>query len=548
VRLRLPSPNRQVSEPSQTLLRETPLWRRLEWHFADVRHSDLRDLFEGDPSRGERLAGEAAGLYFDYSKNLLTDETLELLRKLAVEHGVRERVSDLFRSARAGGAGDRNALHLAFRMEHSKTQPQLERMNALADEIATGAWVGATGRRIRAVVNICVGGGHLGSALVWEALHPRAATGLDCRFVSNVDPDELAAALSGLEPAETLFVTLHSGPGVEQTAVNTAAARSWLRASLGPKAGLDRHLLAVGLDVTRTSSALEIPGENVVSVWGAEDGLTTASSPAGLAVCIALGPAVYRELLAGFRALDEHFASSPLGGNLPAIAGLIAVWYRNFHAATSRAVVPYSRALRLLPDYVRYLTVALTGTSIDSAGTPVDVGTGPVVWGGTGTETEHVFSELLHQGTTLVPVDLIGVARHGSDDGGPRDVLAASLLAQAEALAFGEDMEELEDLGVSPEVSRDHERSGNRPSSVVLMRELDPRTLGALLAFYEHSALTQAAIWELAPFRPRRSGREEELASRLLPELAANWKHELMHDSSTNALIRRYRRFRDARD
>jgi glucose-6-phosphate isomerase len=539
-----------VSEPSQTLLRETPPWRRLEWHFADVRHSNLRDLFEGDPSRGERLVAEAAGLYFDYSKNLLTDETLELLRKLAAERGLRERVSDHFRAARGGTTEGRPALHLAFRLPDSTRQSntELRRMSALAEDVVTGAWVGATGRRIRAVVNIGVGGGHLGPALAWEALCPRARTGLDCRFVSNVDPQELAAALDGLEPGETLFVVVLSARGAEQTVANAHAARSWLRASLGPTAPLDRHLLAAAPDVARASSILEVPEENVFRTWGPENGLASVSSPAGLSACVALGPDVYRELLAGFRALDEHFASSPLGGNLPAIAGLIAVWYRNFMGATSRAVVPYSRNLRLLPSYVQYLTAELTGTSVDASGKPVEVDTGPVVWGGAGTDAAHGLLEFVQDGTTLTPVDLVGVARPAGGEATRHDLLAANLLAQAEALAFGERTEDRDGLEVPLEAGPERARSGNRPSSVLLARELDPRTLGALLAFYEHSALTQAAIWELAPFRERGPSRVDERVSRLVPELAAGWKHELMHDSSTNALIRRYRRLRDARD
>ena len=532
-----------MPDPSPTLLRETSLWRRLEWHFADVRHSHLFDLFAGDPSRGERLAAEAAGLYFDYSKNLLTDETLELLRKLAVERRLRERVSELFEAAR--DTGERRALHLAFR--RAQGHPELDRMTTLADEIGTGAWVGATGRRIRAVVNIGAGGGHLGPALAWEALRPRAATWVDCRFISSVDPRELASGLDGLEPAETLVV-LHSDRSVDETALNTQAARSWLRASLGPKARLERHLLAVAGDVPLTSSALEIPPENVFDVWGLEDGLTSISSPAGLSACIALGPEIYRELLVGCRALDEHFASSPLGGNLPAIAGLIAVWYRNFQGAASRAIVPYSSALRLLPAYVQHLTIELTGTNVDASGHPVEVDTGPVVWGGIGPDVQHGLFNLLRHGTTLNPVDLIGVARSAGDDGGRHDLLAANLLAQAETLAFGEKVEEPEDPRELKDDALQPTRSGNRPSSVLLMRELDPRTLGALLAFYEHSVFTQAAIWELAPFREHGSRGEDELAGRLLPELGAGWKHELMHDSSTNALVRRYRRLRDAPD
>jgi glucose-6-phosphate isomerase len=540
-------------------LRETSSWRRLEWHHADVRHLHLRDLFAGDPGRGERMAAEAAGIYLDYSKHRLTDETLELLRKLAAERALQERIRAMFRGDRVNISEDRPALHVALRMPRSRSlvvdgedvvkqvHAELDRMYALAELIRSGAWRGASGRPVRAVVNIGIGGSDLGPAMAYEALRPHTAGDLVFRFVSNVDPADLGRAIEDLDPAETLFVVVSKTMTTLETRTNARAAQAWLRTALGDDVALGRHFLAVAAQ-PEVASGLGIPPENVFRMWDWVGGRTSLCSAVGLSTCVALGPEGFRELLDGFYAMDEHFLGTPLGGNLPAIAGLISVWYRNFMGAQSAAVVPYSEALRLLPAYLQQLTMESNGKSVKADGEPVEVDTGAVTWGGAGTNVQHAFFQLLHQGTILCPVDLIGLARPTEGDRDRHDLLAANLFAQAEALAFGRTAEELEDAGAPEETIPHRVMPGDRPTSVLLARELRPSTLGALIAFYEHSVFTQAAIWEIDPFDQWGVELGKELASRLAPELARDWKHELMHDSSTNALVRRYRSLRDARD
>ena len=538
-----------MAERVRTPLRETSAWRRLEWHRADVRHAELRDLFEGDPTRGERLAAEAAGLYLDYSKHLLTDETLELLRKLAAERRLRERASAL---ARGDAADDPQAVrHVALRVPRSRSvfvdgvdvvreaHEALDRMYEIADHVRSGSWVGATGKRIRAVVEVGTAGPQLACALAYEALCARHEHELVCRFVSNLDPAALAAALEGLDPEETLLVVVARDLDEPAPLVNAEAARAWLGASLGEGA-LERHLLVATARVERAST-LGVGPESVLRLPPWLDDARSLPSAAGFSVCLALGPEGFRELVDGFHALDEHFGKTPLGGNLPAIAGLIAVWYRYFAGVETSAVVPYGEQLRLLPTVVRNLAAGAAGTGVR------EVETAPLVWGGAGTSAQDTFLRLLHRGGLLCPVDFVAAARSGVEGRERHDLLAANALAQAEALAFGQGGEELEDAGLALEGPPDGMLPGNRPSSVLLTGSLTPATLGALLAFYEHSVFTQAAIGEVDVFAPNRVAHAEELAARIAPELDPGWKRELMHDSSTNALVRRYRRFRDDR-
>ena len=543
-----------MSEP----LRETSAWRRLEWHYADVRHSHLRDLFAGDPARGERLTAEAAGLYIDYSKHLLTDETLEVLRKLAQERRLQDQVRAMFRGERVNVSENRPALHVALRMPASRSlvvdgvdvvkevHAELDRMNDLAGSVRSGDWTGATGKRIRAVVNIGIGGSDLGPAMAYEALRSYTTPEIEFRYVSNVDPADLAGAVRGLDPAETLFVVVSKTMTTLETLTNARAAQDWARAALGDEAKLERHFVGVAAHPD-AASGLGIPPSSVFRMWDWVGGRTSLCSAVGLSTLIALGQEGFRELLDGFHAMDEHFLRTPLGGNLPAIAGLLAVWYRDFFGAQTTAVVPYSQALRLLPAYLQQLTMESNGKSVTSIGEPVEAGTGAVTWGGAGTNTQHAVFQLLHQGTVLCPVDLIGFA-HPSDPVGEsdrHDLLAANLLAQAEALAFGRNEEELEAAGAAEETIPHRVMPGNRPTSVILADRLRPSTLGALVALYEHSVFTQAAIWGIDPFDQWGVELGKELASRIAPELAPGWKHELLHDSSTNALIQRYRRLRD---
>jgi glucose-6-phosphate isomerase len=539
-------------------LTETAVWRRLQWHHAEVEPLHLRDLFDSDPTRGERLTAEAAGIYLDYSKQRVTDDTLQLLRKLATERGLSEKVHAMFRGRPVNVSEGRPALHVALRMPRSRSlvvdgvdvvkevHEELDRMSAFAEQVRSGTWVGATGRRIRAVVNIGIGGSDLGPAMAYEALESYATAELAVRFVSNVDPDDLAAATRDLDPAETLFVVVSKTMSTLETIENARAAREWLLAALGSTADLTAHFVGVAVE-PEAGERIGVPPENMFRIWDWVGGRTSLCSAVGLSLLVALGDGHFRTLLAGFHAMDGHFATAALGGNLPAICGLLSVWYRNFMGAETIGVVPYSHALRMLPAYLQQLWMESNGKSVSTAGEPVEVDTGSVLWGGPGTNTQHAVFQLLHQGTVLLPVDLIGFARPSQEAARRHDLLAANLFAQAEALAFGRTREELEAAGAPEDTIPHRVLPGNRPSSVLLAERLTPATLGALVALYEHSVFTQAAIWDINPFDQWGVELGKELASRIAPELATDWKHELLHDSSTNALIRRYRMPRNGR-
>jgi len=539
-------------------LTETAVWRRLQWHHAEVAPLHLRDLFDSDPTRGERMTAEAAGLYLDYSKHRMTDDTLQLLRKLATERELAEKVQAMFRGRIVNTSEGRPALHVALRMPRSRSlvvdgvdvvkevHEELDRMSAFAEQVRSGQWLGATGRPICAIVNVGIGGSDLGPAMAYEALESYAMPEVAVRFVSNVDPDDLAGATRDLDPAETLFVVVSKTMSTLETIENARAAREWLGAALGSGADLTSHFVGVAAK-PEAGDRIGVPPANVFRMWDWVGGRTSLCSAVGLSVLVALGDQHFRALLGGFHAMDDHFATAALGGNLPAICGLLSVWYRNFMGAETTAVVPYSHALRMLPSYLQQLWMESNGKSVTIAGQPVDVDSGSVLWGGPGTNTQHAVFQLIHQGTVLVPVDLIGFARPSEGPAGRHDLLAANLFAQAEALAFGRTDDELEEAGAPEETIPHRMMPGNRPSSVLLAERLTPATLGALVALYEHSVFTQAAIWEINPFDQWGVELGKELASRIAPELAADWKHELLHDSSTNALIRRYRMLRDGR-
>jgi glucose-6-phosphate isomerase len=543
-----------MADPSASL-RESAAWRRLEWHANEVRDVHLRELFEGDLGRGERMSAEAAGLHLDYSKHLVTDDTLQLLRRLAVERDLEGRIRAMFRGERVNVSESRAALHVALRMPRSRSlvfdgvdvvrevHDELDRMAALAERIRGGEWAGATGRPIRAVVNIGIGGSDLGPAMVYEALRADAAPALALRFVSNVDPADLTRALADLEPAETLFVVVSKTMTTLETIENAKAARAWLEAALGGE-GLERHFVGVAADV-EAGAKIGLPPENMLRIWDWVGGRTSLTSAVGFSLVVGLGPDVFRDLLDGFHALDEHFSKAALGGNLPAIAGLLAVWYRGFFGAETTAVFPYSHALRLLPAYLQQLWMESNGKSVTATGELVELDTGSVLWGGAGTNAQHAVFQLLHQGTVLAPADLIGFAQAPEGLQERHDLLAANLLAQAEALAFGRTEDELRRAGAAEETIPHRVMPGSRPTSVILAERLDARTLGSLVALYEHSVFTQAAIWGIDPFDQWGVELGKELAARLAPELASGWKHELLHDSSTNALVRRYRALRD---
>jgi glucose-6-phosphate isomerase len=536
-------------------LHEAAVWRRLQWHFREVCEFHLRELFEGDPGRGERMTAEAAGLFLDYSKHRLTDDTLQLLRRLATDRGLEAQVQSMFRGEKVNVSEGRAALHVALRMPRSRSlvvdgvdvvkdvHEELDRMAAFAERIRKGEWAGATGRPIRSVVNVGIGGSDLGPAMVYEALRPYASEDVSLRFVSNVDPVNLGRALVGVDPAETLFVVVSKTMSTLETIENAKAARAWLEAALGSK-GIERHFVGAAANVD-AGTKIGIPSENMLRFWEWVGGRTSLCSAAGFSLVVALGPDGFRALLDGFHAMDEHFSSAALGGNLPAIAGLLAVWYRNFYGVETQAVFPYSHALRLLPAYLQQLWMESNGKSVTMLGEPVDEGTAAVLWGGEGTNAQHAVFQLLHQGTVLVPADLIGFARATEGSQERHDLLAANLFAQAEALAFGRTEDELREAGAPEETIPHRVMPGNRPTSAILAERLDPPILGALIALYEHSVFTQAAVWGIDPFDQWGVELGKELAARIVPELAPDWRRELFHDSSTNALIRRYRALRD---
>ena len=539
-------------------LRESAVWRRLASHYAEIRDLQLRDLFESDPGRGERMTLEAGGLYLDYSKHRVTSDTLQLLRELAAERGFEERTQAMFRGEAVNVSEGRSALHVALRMPSSRSlivggvdvvkevHEELDRLTAFTEAVRSGEWVGATGSRIRAVVNIGIGGSDLGPAMTCEALRPYATKEIQVRFVSNVDPADLEEAVRHLDPAETLFVVVSKTMSTLETMANARAAREWAAAALGDE-GAQRHFAGVAANA-EAGAKVGIPPERVFRLWDWVGGRTSLCSAVGLSVVIAVGSEKFRELLAGFHAVDEHFSNAPLDENLPALCGLLSFWYRNFFEAQSTAVFPYSHQLRLLPAYLQQLWMESNGKRVAATGEPIEVDTGSVLWGGEGTNAQHAVFQLLHQGTVLCPADLIGFARPSEAPGDRHDLLAANLFAQSEALAFGRTAEELEDAGVPPQAIPHRVMPGNRPTSVILAEQLTPASLGALVALYEHSVFTQAAIWGIDPFDQWGVELGKELAAKIAPELEPGSAGELQHDSSTNALIGRYKTLRASSD
>jgi glucose-6-phosphate isomerase len=539
----------QASTPS---LRERPAWRALEAHRAELGATHLRDQFAADPARAERLAVEAAGLFLDYSKNRLTDETVGLLVRLAEEVGLRERIEAMFSGDRINVTEDRAVLHTALRAPRDArilvdgvdivpgVHEVLDRMAAFADQVRGGAWTGFTGRPIRNVVNIGIGGSDLGPVMAYEALRAHASRDLVFRFVSNVDGTDLAEATRDLDPAETLFIVSSKTFTTIETMTNAASARRWLLANLGDEAAVARHFVAVSTNAAKVA-AFGIDTANMFGFWDWVGGRYSMDSAIGLSTMIAVGPHGFREMLAGFHEMDEHFRTAPLERNLPALLGLITVWYADFFDAGTVAVLPYDQYLKRFPAYLQQLTMESNGKSVTLDGRRVDYATGPIVWGEPGTNGQHSFYQLLHQGTHLVPVDFIGFLETLNPVGDHHDLLTANLLAQAEALAFGKTADEVRAEGTPEWLVPHRVFEGNRPSNMILARRLTPATLGRLIALYEHSVFTQGVVWEIDSFDQWGVELGKVLASRVAAELQAADGPPLVHDSSTNALITRFR-------
>ncbi|HEX6885325.1 MAG TPA: glucose-6-phosphate isomerase [Planctomycetota bacterium] len=539
--------------PPALPLAEKAAWRALEAHARTLRGAHLRALFAADPGRGERLAAEAAGLFLDYSKNRVTDETLRLLVQLARECDLPGRIAAMFRGERINVTEDRAVLHVALRapreaeivVDGKNVVPEvhavLERMEAFAERVRSGEWRGHTGKRIRNVVNVGIGGSDLGPVMAYEALRHYSERGLCLRFVSNVDGLDFVEATRDLDPAETLFIVASKTFTTLETMTNAESARAWVLAGLGGDArAVARHFVAVSTSAAKVA-AFGIDTANMFGFWDWVGGRYSMTSAIGLSTLLAIGPAHFRALLAGFRAMDEHYRAAPLERNLPALLGLLSVWNVNFLGAHTLAVLPYENYLKRFPAYLQQLTMESNGKRVTLDGRPVGCDTGPVYWGEPGTNGQHSFYQLIHQGTRLIPCDFIAFARPLVPLGRHHDMLVANAIAQAEALAFGKTAEEVRAEGTAERLVPHRVFEGNRPSSTILAERLTPQTLGALVALYEHCVFTQGAIWDVNPFDQWGVELGKVLALKVLGELESAAEPALAHDGSTNALIRRYR-------
>jgi len=549
-----------VSGPAQggrPALTSLLAWRTLEEHSAKVARLHLRFLFGADAHRGERMTAEGAGLFLDYSKQRVTAETLGLLAALARECGLRERIDAMFRGGRINVTEDRPVLHVALRAPRGaaiavggenvvpRVHDVLDRMARFADRVRGGEWTGHSGRRIRNVVNIGIGGSDLGPVMACEALRHYADRALRLRFVSNVDGTDFAEATADLDPAETLFIVSSKTFTTQETMTNAQSARAWLLAGLGgDPAAVARHFVAVSTNAAEVAK-FGIDTRNMFEFWDWVGGRYSMMSAIGLSTMIAVGPAAFRALLDGAHAMDEHFRTAPFEANLPALMGLLTVWNSNFLGAATTAVLPYDQYLRRFPAYLQQLAMESNGKRVTLEGQEVGYDTGPIVWGEPGTNGQHSFYQLLHQGTRLVPCDFIAFAESLNPLGRHHDLLAANVFAQAEALAFGKTADEVRAEGTQEALVPHRTFEGNRPSNVILAPMLTPATLGALIALYEHSVFTQGVIWDLDSFDQWGVELGKVLAQRIIPELESEAEPTLGHDSSTNNMIRRYRKLRD---
>jgi glucose-6-phosphate isomerase len=538
-------------------LRGMQAWSALTEHYAKIRDVHLRDLFASDPDRGERMTAEGPGLYLDYSKNRITDETVALLTDLAVESGLPERIDAMFSGERINTTENRSVLHVALRMPRDATlvvdgtdvvaevHQVLDKMAAFASRIRSGDWRGFTGLPITAVVNIGIGGSDLGPVMAYEALRYYADPHLTFRFVSNVDSTDFAEATRDLDPAQTLFIVCSKTFTTLETLTNARTARDWLTSGVGDEAAVAKHFVAVSTNTEKVAE-FGIDTANMFGFWDWVGGRYSMDSAIGLSTMIAIGPDRFTEMLAGFHEMDEHFRTAPLAENLPALLGLLWVWYADFFGVGSIGVMPYEQYLKRFPAYLQQLTMESNGKHVRLDGTPVDYPTGPVFWGEPGTNGQHSFYQLLHQGTHLIPVDLIGFGRSLNPIRDQHDLLMSNVFAQAQALAFGKTLEEVLAEGTDPAVAPHRVMEGNRPSNVFLAEVLTPHLLGSLVALYEHAVFTAGTIWDIDSFDQWGVELGKVLAAAIIPELTSGPEPSLKHDSSTNTLIRRYRRIKGA--
>ncbi len=535
---------------------ERPQWQALMAHHARMGARPLRELFAADPQRGERLSTEAAGLYLDYSKQRVDADTLRLLRELAEACGLRERTEAMFRGERINRTEDRAVLHVALRAPAGEkivvdgrdvvadVHAVLDRMSAFADQVRSGRWLGHTGKRIRNVVSIGIGGSDLGPVMAYEALRAYSAREMTFRFVSNVDGTDFVEATRDLDAAETLFIVCSKTFTTLETLTNAHAARSWCIRALGEEKSIARHFVAVSTNAAAVAK-FGIDTAHMFGFWDWVGGRYSMDSAIGLSTMIAIGPERFGEMLAGFHAMDEHFRSAPLQRNLPVLMGLLAIWNSNFLGAETVAVLPYEQYLKRFPAYLQQLTMESNGKSVTLDGAAIDYATGPIYWGEPGTNGQHSFYQLIHQGTRIVPCDFIGFGQPLNPLGDQHDLLIANLIAQGEALAFGKTADEVRAEGTPEALVAHRTFSGNRPSSTILASRLTPHTLGTLIALYEHSVFVQGVVWNIDSFDQWGVELGKQLAQRTVAELIAKTDPQLAHDSSTNTLIRRYRSLRD---
>jgi glucose-6-phosphate isomerase len=536
-----------------TQLINSPAWQALSAHHAKIKDAQLRELFADDPGRAARFTAEGAGLVLDYSKNRVTEETMALLIDLAKARKVTERRDAMFRGEKINVSENRAVLHVALRaprdavieVDGHNVVPDvhavLDRMAAFADKVRSGAWTGHTGKRIKNVVNIGIGGSYLGPEMAYLALRPYSKRDMTFRFVSNVDGACFDEATRDLDPAETLFIISSKTFTTLETMTNAATARAWALKALGDEAAVAKHFVANSTN-TAGVEKFGIDTANMFEFWDWVGGRYSMDSAIGLSTMIAIGPENFRDMLAGFHEMDEHFKTAPIEQNLPMLMGLLTVWYNNFFGAQTLAVLPYSEHMARFPAYLQQLQMESNGKHVDLAAAHVNYQTGPIIWGEPGTDGQHSFYQLIHQGTKLIPCDLIGFLTPLSALADHHDLLMANLFAQAEALAFGKTAAELTAEGSPPAQTPFRVTEGNRPTNMILAETLDPKTLGRLVALYEHSVFTQGAVWDIDSFDQWGVELGKVLANRIIPEIRSPEAPKLSHDASTNALIERYRK------
>jgi glucose-6-phosphate isomerase len=541
-----------TTSPSLT---QRPAWRALAEHFQQVRDLHLRKLFDDDPRRGERFVLDAAGIYLDYSKNRVTDETLRLLLQLAESANLRGRIDAMFRGDKINITEQRAVLHVALRaprgasivVDGENVVPQvhavLDKMANFSDRVRSGEWKGYTGKRIRNIVNIGIGGSDLGPHMAYDALRHYTDRNLTCRFVSNIDGTDFVEATLGLDPAETLFIVSSKTFTTLETLTNARSAREWCVNALGNEEAVAKHFVAVSTN-TKEVAKFGIDTQNMFEFWDWVGGRYSYDSAIGLSLMIAIGPEQFREMLAGFHAMDEHFRTAPFESNLPVLLGLIGIWYNDFFGAETVAILPYDQYLERLPSYLQQLDMESDGKHVDLEGKTVDYQTGPIIWGQPGTNGQHAFYQLIHQGTKLIPCDFIGFNQSLNPIGPHHDLLMANFFAQTEALAFGKTAEEVAADGVAPFQVPHRTFEGNHPTNTILADKLTPEMLGRLIALYEHKVFVQGTIWNINSFDQWGVELGKVLATRIIPELQNAEEPKLSHDSSTNTLINRYRKFK----